>query len=386
MPTMFLTDAGGTPIWNPDYLASEPTLIDRAQTGGDLPDQPESAWYDGTPITWEDFHWQWKASNGTNKAYQISSSNGYADIENVARGNDDREVIVTFKNHYADWQALFTRSTRPRPTRAEDLQRRLEGSAADDRRTVQARGHRSDREDHHAGPQREMVGRPGQTRHDRVPHHRADAQIDALANGEIDSMDVGPDANKYSRAKEIAGTDMRVAGGPNFRHITINGTAPILQDVKVRQALAMAIDRPAIARALLGPLGVDPRRSATTSSWATRRATRTTPATSASSTRPKPGSCWTRPGGRSTATCGRRTAAAGDQLVIPAAVATSQQESELMQNMLGQVGVKLRINTVPSPDFFEKYIRPGQFDFTVFSWIGTPYPISSSRSIYAKPK
>jgi peptide/nickel transport system substrate-binding protein len=71
--------------------------------------------------------------------------------------------------------------------------------------------------------------------------------------------------------------------------------------------------------------------------------------------------------------------------VIPAAVATSRQESELIQNMLGQVGVKLTINTVPSPDFFEKYVRPGQFDFTIFSWIGTPYPISSSRSLYSKP-
>ena len=71
--------------------------------------------------------------------------------------------------------------------------------------------------------------------------------------------------------------------------------------------------------------------------------------------------------------------------MIPAAVATSRQESELIQNMLGQIGVKLNINTVPSPDFFEKYITPGQFDFTVFSWIGTPYPISSSKSLYAKP-
>ena len=79
-----------------------------------------------------------------------------------------------------------------------------------------------------------------------------DAQIDALANGEVDLMDIGPDVNKYSRAKGIAGTDIRVAGGPNFRHVTINGTGEILKDVKVRQAFAMAIDRAAIARALLG--------------------------------------------------------------------------------------------------------------------------------------
>ena len=72
--------------------------------------------------------------------------------------------------------------------------------------------------------------------------------------------------------------------------------------------------------------------------------------------------------------------------VIPTNVATSKQEAELIQNMLGQIGVTVKINAVPTGDFFDKYITPGQFDFTVFSWLGTPYPISSSQSIYAKPK
>jgi peptide/nickel transport system substrate-binding protein len=53
--------------------------------------------------------------------------------------------------------------------------------------------------------------------------------------------------------------------------------------------------------------------------------------------------------------------------------------------MLAQVGITLKINVVPSADFFDKNIRPGQFDLTLFSWIGTPFPISSSKSIYAKP-
>ena len=82
----------------------------------------------------------------------------------------------------------------------------------------------------------------------------ATPNLDALANGEIDFMDVGPDANKYRRARGIEGADIRVAGGPNFRHITINGASPLLQDVRVRRALAMGVDRAAIARALLGPL------------------------------------------------------------------------------------------------------------------------------------
>ena len=101
-----------------------------------------------------------------------------------------------------------------------------------------------------------------------------DAQIDALANGEIDAIDVGPDANKFNRAKDIEGTDLRIAGGPNFRHLTINGTSPNLQDVRVRQALAMAISRPAIARVAARTARASrPSRSAITSSWRTRPAT-----------------------------------------------------------------------------------------------------------------
>ena len=36
--------------------------------------------------------------------------------------------------------------------------------------------------------------------------------------------------------------------------------------------------------------------------------------------------------------------------------------------------------------FFENYILIGDYDMTVFSWIGTPFPISSSSSIYAEPQ
>jgi peptide/nickel transport system substrate-binding protein len=80
-------------------------------------------------------------------------------------------------------------------------------------------------------------------------------RVEAL-NGEIDMLDIGPDVNKYVRAKELAGTDIRLAGGPNFRHVTINGTGPILRDVRVRQAMSMAIDRQGIINATQEGVGV----------------------------------------------------------------------------------------------------------------------------------
>jgi peptide/nickel transport system substrate-binding protein len=387
MPRVFLFDAGSAPVWNPDYLASEPVLVTEPTQVVTYNINPKAIWYDGTPITWEDFHWQWRSQNGSNKAFQISSSTGYSDIQNVTRGRDDREVIVTFKNKYADWQSLFYGLYPASTTKSPDIfnngwrERPLTtagpfklGSIDLTAKTVTLVRNEK------------WWGDPAKLETIVFRAIDGDAQIDALANGEIDVMDIGPDVNKYSRAKGISGTEIRVAGGPNFRHFTINGTGPILKDPKVRQALAMATDRAAIARAMLGPLGMDPTtlgnhifmrnqigyqdNSGDVGKYNPTRAAQLLDEAGWK----LDGKVRKKDGRTLEITC-----------VIPSAVATSRQESELLQNMLGQIGVKLTINTVPSPDFFEKYIRPGQFDITVFSWMGTPFPISSSRSLYAKP-
>jgi peptide/nickel transport system substrate-binding protein len=387
MPRIFLTDAGGTPLWNPDYLASEPTVVTEPAQVVTYNINPRAIWYDGTPITWEDFYWQWRAQNGSNPAYQISSSSGYSDIESVERGRDDREVIVTFTHRYADWQAVFyalyPASTNRSPEIFNDGWRErpltTAGPFTFGSRDLTAQTVTLVRNE-------KWWGEPAKL--DTIVFRAIDldAQIDALANGEIDLMDIGPDVNKYARARDIAGADIRMAGGPNFRHITINGTGAILQDVQVRRALAMAIDRTAIVRAMLGPLGIE---TATLGNHIFMRnqvgyqdnsgEIGTYDPTRAAQVLDEAG--WTFDGNVRTKD-GRPLEV---NFVIPTAVATSRQEAELVQNMLGQIGVRLIIDTVPSPDFFERYIRPGQFDFTIFSWIGTPYPISSSRSIYAKP-
>ena len=296
-------------------------------------------------------------------------------------------MIVTFKNKYADWQAMFyalyPASTNKSPKIFNDGWRarplttagpfKLESIDQTAKTVTLVRNEK-------------WWGEPAKL--DAIVFRAIDldAQIDALANGEIDLMDIGPDVNKYSRARGIAGTEIRWAAGPNFRHITINGTGAILQDVKVRQALAMAIDRAAIARAMLGPLGIDSTtlgnhifmRNQTGYQDNSGEVGKYNPARAAQ--------LLDEAGWRLDGNVRKKDGRTLEiNCVIPAAVATSRQESELIQNMLGQIGVKLNINTVPSPDFFEKYIRPGQYDFTIFSWIGTPFPISSSRSLYAKP-
>jgi peptide/nickel transport system substrate-binding protein len=387
LPRIFLADAAGTPYWNPDYLASDPTLVTEPKQVVTYNINPKAIWYDGTPITWEDFHWHWRAINGSNKAYQIASSTGYADIESVVRGRDDREVIVTFRSKVADWQALFyallpaSTGKDPKVFNEGWRQRPLTtagpfklGSIDQTSKTVTIVRNEK------------WWGKPAKL--DTIVFRTidVDAQVDALANGEVDLMDIGPDVNKYSRAKGIAGTDIRVAGGPNFRHITINGTGEILKDVKVRQALAMAIDRAAIARALLGPLGIEPTTLGNHIFMRNQTGYRDNSGDVGKYNPTRAAQLLDEAGWKLDGNVRKKDGRTLEiNCVIPAAVTVSRQESELIQNMVGQIGVRLSINTVPSQDFFEKYIRPGQYDVTMFSWLGTPYPIASAKGLYAKP-
>ncbi|HET6209865.1 MAG TPA: ABC transporter family substrate-binding protein, partial [Jatrophihabitans sp.] len=54
----------------------------------------------------------------------------------------------------------------------------------------------------------------------------------------------------------------------------------------------------------------------------------------------------------------------------------------LQQKALQTAGIKVTIKSVPSDPFFPDYVLVGKFDITIFSWIGTPFPISSAQSIY----
>ena len=215
-----------------------------------------------------------------------------------------------------------------------------------------------------------------------------DASIDALANGEVDFVDIGPDVDAYSRATTLQDVDLRRAGGPNFRHITINGTSPVLSDVNVRQALAKAIDRQTIADALLGPLGgkaqkLDNHIFMSNQEGYEDNAGDLSKADVEGANAQLDQAGWTRQGEGTRTKDGQNLTI---RFVIPSGVAASQQEAELVQGMLKQVGAEVDIQTVPVGDFFENYVNTGDFDFTVFSWIGTNFPISSSSSIYEQPK
>jgi peptide/nickel transport system substrate-binding protein len=390
MPSVFNADGAGELIVDPNFAESAEVTSTDPKMVVTYKLNPKVVWSDGTAVSYLDFESQWKALNGTNQEFQVAATQGYEDIESVAKGADDDEVIVTFAKPYADWKALYSpfypASTNNDPNVFntgwvdKPLQSagpfKLEGVDQTAKTITLARDEK-------------WWGPPAKL--DKIVFRaiELDVQVDSLANGEIDFIDIGPDVDKLRRAESTPGVEIRRAGGPNFRHITINGTSPILQDVKVRHALALGIDRNTIAKAMLGPLGVDASALNNHIFMANQTGYQDN-AGDLSKADPEKAKAeleaagWTLPSGSTTRVKDGKELTI--RFVIPSQVATSKQESELIQGMLAQVGCKVEIQTVPTDDFFDKYITPGDFDFTVFSWIGTPFPISSSKSIYAKPK
>src|SRR2546423_13416394 len=105
LPSMFGFDSEARPTLNKDYLDSAELTAREPRQVVTYRINRRSAWDDGTPISEADFAAQWKALSGSNPAYRIASSSGYDQIETVARGADDREVVGTFRRPYSDLKA-----------------------------------------------------------------------------------------------------------------------------------------------------------------------------------------------------------------------------------------------------------------------------------------
>lgn len=388
MPAMFNFDASAQPSPNPDYLTSAVLTSKTPTEVVTYEINPKAMWYDGTPITEADFEAQWKALRGTDQRFNIASSSGYEKIASVAKGSSDREVIVTFSTPYVDWQGLFS-FLYPAAT---NLDPNVFNTGWKLQPLTTAGPFKLQSVDQTAqtitlARNEKWWGRPAKLDHIIFRVINPDAQIDSLANGEIDFMDIGPDVNKLKRASTTAGITLHRSGGPNFRHVTFNGASPILSDVNVRRAVAMSINRTTIAKALLGPLGVPAVALGNHIFMENQKGYKDNSGSVGSYTPTQAASLLDAAGWKLS---GAQRSKGGKPLelriVIPSQVATSEQESELMQSMLGAVGIKLDIQSVPTAEFFDKYITPGDFDLTVFSWLGGDFPISSAKSIYAKPK
>ncbi|MEV0632367.1 ABC transporter family substrate-binding protein [Nonomuraea wenchangensis] len=385
LPSPFYSDEKAEITPDRDYVLEAEVTARRPRQVVTYTLNPKAHWSDGKPITWADYQAQWRALNGKDPAYRIASATGYQDIEKVARGKDDHEVVVTFARPFGDWQSLFG----PLLPAATNSSAEAFNTGWLNKIPVTAGPFKFGGFDQTAKTVtlvRDDAWWGDRAKLDRIIYRAAeqDSLIGAFSNGELDIIDVGPSAPDYARARATSGAEVRQAAGPDFRHFTFNGSSELLRDRNVRRAVQLGINRQAIAQSDLQGLDwpialLDNHFFMNTQEGYQDNAGEYGAYDPARARRLLDAAGWRLDG----AVRKKNGKPLELRFVVPSGVQISKQEGELAQSMLAQIGVKLTIRSVPSGDFFTSYVIPGNFDITPFSYIGTPYPVSSSFGIYA---
>ena len=107
-PQLVLLDGDGSWHPNPTYLTNIKDEVVDGKTVVTYDINPDATYNDGTPLDWRVFENTWKLSNGENKDIVVNSTDGYDLIESVTAGESDKQVVVTFKQTYPWWPALFS--------------------------------------------------------------------------------------------------------------------------------------------------------------------------------------------------------------------------------------------------------------------------------------
>lgn len=382
LPSPFRSDAKGE-------LSVDTAFFTDVQLTGTDPQvvtytiNPAAVWSDGTPITWEDLASQARAQSGKDPNFQIASTSGFDRVEKVERGVDDRQAVVTFDKHYAEWRGLFglllPKAVTATPQAFDDFYRNgMPLSAGPFLITNIDRAQN-----------RITLGRNprwwGDTpKLDTVTYSALDipARIAAVQNNELDSSDISGIA-EVTTARNTPGVQVLRTPLPRFSHFTFNGApGSILEDPALRRAIAKGIDRQAIASATQLGVVAEPKPLNNHIYMEGQKGYQDNAGVVAynpdQAARELDELGWK--------LNGDIRMKDGRPLVLRDVMFQQDlwvQTAKIAQQNLAAIGVKLEIETYPGQGLFTDIIDPGNFDIAQFTWQGNVLPLSALPQIYA---
>jgi peptide/nickel transport system substrate-binding protein len=390
LPYYTYFDGNGNVQVNKDYASSIKVSKVNGKQTVTYALNPKAVWSDGKSVTADDFISMWKALNGTNKAFAVISTTGYDKMESVVQGKTKFDVIVTFKETYADWQPLFgslkpvsltatpdafnnSWKLAPSPTSGPFIWDGVDNTA----KTITVK-----RNPKWWGEKPYL---------DKIVFKQVPqaAQIDALLNGEIDYMDVSIDANAVKRVKADKGKKVRLDTNVSatWEHLTFGPFNSVTNDVAVRQALALALDREQIAVAIQSPI-VGKKNVAVLNNRIFMKGLYCNQDNSGSFGKRdlKAARALLDKAGWTVGSDGIRSKN-GVRLTMTAKYPSGNDARRdiilLATAMAKEAGIELVPTLIPSADYFVKHVtQPANFELAVFAWIGTAYPIASSPNLY----
>ena len=248
-PQMTLADGDGTWHPNPAYLTNVKDEEVDGKTVVTYDINPDAVFNDDTPIDWRVFETMWKFSNAENPDVVANSTDGYDQIESVTAGESDKQAVVTYKQAYPWWQALFDRVLHPS---VADAQTFNEGYLKNPHPEWGAGPYKVDKFDYNSGtatfvPNEKWWGEKPKL--DKVTYRQMESQatINAYQAGEVDAVEI-TNKDHLAVAKTVKDTTLRGTLRPSNYLVTLNAKTPTLEDVKVREAVFTGLNRETLAQ------------------------------------------------------------------------------------------------------------------------------------------
>lgn len=368
---------------DPNYARSV-EVVDRDPLQVQVKLNPKAVWQAGTPITADDMIAYVKAHDGSDDAYQVTSTRGYDTIESVEAG-DEFEYTVTFDEPIADWpRFIYPALPQAVSSSAEKFNERFVERSIPSNGPFVVRSIDRKRGQVVMEPNHRWWGAAPKL--DKIVWQAADpaVQVKAVDADELDVVSVPPEQIGALADQDVDGASVQVAAGTEWTQLTMNGARGPLADIRVRRAVALALDRTEIAR--LSVQGVDATPTVQggfvlvpgQAGYNDRSKPIATDAKAAAALLDKAG--WALPSG---ATIRERK---GTELrlvmPVPTRTPTIERRAAAIAKQLGKVGIAVDLQSVPAADYYTGRIIPLDFDLATFSHVGSAFPVVESEALF----
>lgn len=271
IPGVYYAAPNYTPALNTNLMVEEPQVTNTDPQTVVYKIRPEAVWSDGTPITADDFIYQFKTQNTRDCPKCAAASNsGYDIMESVVGSDNGKTVTVTFQagKTYPDWKSLFSALYPAHLAKQNGDDGTPEGLAKSWEwfKSTQPTwsGGPFIIESYTEGQQLVEVPNP-KWWGPKPPLEKLifkivtdqSSFIPALQNGEIHAGDPQPNLDMVTQVQNLQGFNSQVSGALSWEHIDLNLNNEFLKDKALREAIFRAIDVKGIINRTVGTFWKD---------------------------------------------------------------------------------------------------------------------------------
>jgi peptide/nickel transport system substrate-binding protein len=379
----------------PDYtVVLDTDLMESAELTNQNPQtitykiKPNAVWSDGTPVSADDFIYNWKNQNGSDKKADAASTTGYEDIQTLTGSDNGKTVTAVFKNKFSDWKSLFGPMV---PAKYGEAQKGGWNTGFDKNPQNIPSAGPFKVENYIQGQSLTLSkndkywGKPANL--DKIVYRflpESVAQPTALQNSEVDLIYPQPQLDQVQQVQQLPDVQYQINFGLSFEHLDFNFKNPQLGDLKVRQAIATGLNRQELLDRTVKQFSskatvLGNRIYLTGQKEYQDHSGNFGKGDVAAAKQLLEGDGYTLGSDGVYAKGGKKlsfrfSTTAGNQL--------RETQGVLLQAQMKQVGIEIKIANAPSTKFFGEMLPQGNFDIADFAWVGTPFAISGSKSIY----